>query len=503
MLKGIINEVDDLEAHVAQHASRHLWRFEQRQQIIDLILQNYPIDELPIPGHFLGDFEPCNSIEPTLIEKDTLEMLGLVDEFSSMAGAVLTPDQSTVFENLQEANGIHPFSGAPGAGKTFLTQYLTYKSQIAGKKVLLLATTGSAAIHLSRVARTVHSAFKIPNDGRPLAPMFPTDPLFEAILCADIIVIDEMSMLTSYVLSLIMYRLGQIVGSPEQALESKLVLLVGDHAQLPAACSGHNGRRTADISSEEKDEICFQCHISNSIWWKYIRWHHFISSVRHEKDGPYLRFLNILRFRRPTQDEIDDVLSDCLTSEEEALASATLETTILCTHNKDVDRFNSAILMRLLSPSKIVQLPLLTNAPFESFSKNWILNENFYTLKEVAIGASVVVTKNLNLRVGASNGGRGVVEGFVEKNGQIDKIKVRMCSSQAMVRVSARSKSSNLYHDAIQYTKHAFALRLGYAMTGHKSHGATISEQVIIHVRDGFCPGLLYVMLSRVTGNIS
>jgi hypothetical protein len=174
--------------------------------------------------------------------------------------------------------------------------------------------------------------------------------------------------------------------------------------------------------------------------------------VRHEKDGPYLRFLNILRFRRPTQDEIDDVLSDCLTSEDEALASATLETTILCTHNKDVDRFNSAILKRLFPPSEIVELPLLTNAPFESFSKNWILNESFYTLKEVAIGASVVITKNLNLRVGASNGGRGVVEGFVEKNGQIDKIKVRMCSSQAVVRVSARSKSSNLYHDAIQYT---------------------------------------------------
>jgi hypothetical protein len=268
VLKGIISEVDDLEAHVAEYASRQLWRFEQRQQIIDLILQNYPIDELPIPGHFLADFEPCDSIQPTSIEKDTLEMLGLVDEFSSMAEAVLTADQSTVFENLQKANGIHLLSGAPGAGKTFLTQYLTHKSRTAGKKVLLLATTGSAAIRLSRVARTVHSAFKIPHDGRPLAPMFPTDPLFEAILTADIIVIDEMSMLTSYVLSLIMYRLGQIVGSPELALESKLVLLVGDHAQLPTAvCSGHNGRQsTADMSSEDKDEICFQCHISNSIW---------------------------------------------------------------------------------------------------------------------------------------------------------------------------------------------------------------------------------------------
>ena len=37
-----------------------------------------------------------------------------------------------------------------------------------------------------------------------------------------------------------------------------------------------------------------------------------------------------------------------------------------------------------------------------------------------------------------------------------------------------------------------------YAMTGHRSQGATLHGDIIIDVRSAFAPGLLYVMLSRV-----
>jgi len=40
---------------------------------------------------------------------------------------------------------------------------------------------------------------------------------------------------------------------------------------------------------------------------------------------------------------------------------------------------------------------------------------------------------------------------------------------------------------------------LGYAITGHKSQGATISSKVMIHICESFAQGLVYVMLSRVT----
>jgi ATP-dependent exoDNAse (exonuclease V) alpha subunit len=40
---------------------------------------------------------------------------------------------------------------------------------------------------------------------------------------------------------------------------------------------------------------------------------------------------------------------------------------------------------------------------------------------------------------------------------------------------------------------------LWYAITWHKSQGATISTKVIIHIHEYFASGLVYVMLFRVT----
>jgi hypothetical protein len=36
-------------------------------------------------------------------------------------------------------------------------------------------------------------------------------------------------------------------------------------------------------------------------------------------------------------------------------------------------------------------------------------------------------------------------------------------------------------------------------MTGHRSQGRTLRGRTIIHIHNSFCPGLAYVMISRVT----
>lgn len=49
------------------------------------------------------------------------------------------------------------------------------------------------------------------------------------------------------------------------------------------------------------------------------------------------------------------------------------------------------------------------------------------------------------------------------------------------------------------YTKATFPVMLGYAMTAHRAQGATLTGTTILHVREAFAPGIVYVMLSRVT----
>jgi hypothetical protein len=185
--------------------------------------------------------------------------------------------------------------------------------------------------------------------------------------------------------------------------------------------------------------------------------------VRHAADPLYLEFLNIIRFRRPTQEEIDTAISGCLIAKRDAINAASDATTILCTHNQDVNHLNRAILHRIFPSDQIVQISLRTTAPFEDFSKKWILDEEFYTLSEVAIGAAVIVTANINLRVDASNGARGIVQSIESKDGQVEKIAVRLCGTNKLITVRVRSKTANLYNDAKHYTKHAFALCLAYA----------------------------------------
>jgi ATP-dependent DNA helicase PIF1 len=45
------------------------------------------------------------------------------------------------------------------------------------------------------------------------------------------------------------------------------------------------------------------------------------------------------------------------------------------------------------------------------------------------------------------------------------------------------------------FYKATFPILLGYAITSHKAEGATISNKVVIKVRNSFAQGVTYVML--------
>jgi ATP-dependent exoDNAse (exonuclease V) alpha subunit len=53
-------------------------------------------------------------------------------------------------------------------------------------------------------------------------------------------------------------------------------------------------------------------------------------------------------------------------------------------------------------------------------------------------------------------------------------------------------------YDGYHY-KTSFPIVLAYAMTSHKSHGATIARKVISDIKEAFALDVTYVMLSRVT----
>jgi hypothetical protein len=92
------------------------------------------------------------------------------------------------------------------------------------------------ARQLNKTANMVHTTFRIPTRGY-LSCLPEPSKVLDKIKTSNVIIIDEMSMMTSDVLYTIEQRLKQ--ASPltnATPFQNKLVLLVGDLAQLPPIC---------------------------------------------------------------------------------------------------------------------------------------------------------------------------------------------------------------------------------------------------------------------------
>ena len=102
------------------------------------------------------------------------------------------------------------------------------------------------------------------------------------------------------------------------------------------------------------------------------------------------------------------------------------------------------------------------------------------------------------MKAGAANGCTGRITAFNTTGERIKSITVKMDSSGQIVNVW-RSNVHITWYNTQVYKKKTFPMMLGYAITAHRCQGATMAEGVILHVDNAFAPGLLYVMLSRVT----
>jgi ATP-dependent exoDNAse (exonuclease V) alpha subunit len=129
--------------------------------------------------------------------------------------------------------------GTLGSGKTFFIRYLTEYYMLLKKKVILTATTTRCvASRFSSKASIVHNTFHIQCKGY-VQPLQELSVEFQILKEVDIIIIDEMSMMTSTLLQSVETRLQQIENDTNEPYHSKLVILVGDHAQLLAICHCH------------------------------------------------------------------------------------------------------------------------------------------------------------------------------------------------------------------------------------------------------------------------
>lgn len=358
-------------------------------------------------------------------------------------------------------------TGAPGAGKTYVLNEFIYRATRAGKTVAVTASTGIAATHIG--GTTIHSwsglgikDFISEWDRDRLAK---TDRLVKRYNAADVLVIDEVSMLHGKRLDMV-NEVAKLLRKNPAPFGGLQVVLVGDLFQLPPVSRG----------SEVVDFV----HLSQA--WQELDPAICYLTEQHRQVGDTL--LDLLEAMR--RGDVNEMHEMALQERLREQRPGDLVVTRLYSHNMDVDAINKRHLQELTADSKVYTMQASGQAPkIEQLQKSVLAPENL----ELKIGAEVMFVAN-NFAQGFVNGTRGRVVDFADgmpvvglPNGR--EVKVERHSWKLDEDGKTRAEVAQL------------PLRLAWAITIHKSQGMSM-DAAEIDLSRSFTPGMGYVALSRV-----
>ncbi len=101
------------------------------------------------------------------------------------------------------------------------------------------------------------------------------------------------------------------------------------------------------------------------------------------------------------EEEISSILNNCYIDEDLVEQQIGDKTTILCTHRNDVGYYNDLIFHKKIPADQIYAIQLETNARNVEHIQFWANNKRFNHM--------VMLTKNIDLKVGAANGTTRIV----------------------------------------------------------------------------------------------
>jgi len=359
-------------------------------------------------------------------------------------------------------------TGAPGAGKTYvLNEFIRYATR-QGKNVAVTASTGIAATHIG--GTTIHSwsglGIKDSLTDWDRERLQSTDRLIKRYNAADILVIDEVSMLHGQRLNMV-NEVAKLLRKSDKPFGGLQVVLVGDLFQLPPISRGGETVDFAHLSAawaELDPKIC------------YLTEQHRVGA------GDAL--LDLLQAMR--RGDINELHEAALQERLREKRPGDLVVTRLYSHNMDVDSINQRHLKDIERDGKVYAMQTSGQAAkIEQLTKSVLAPEQL----ELKQGAEVMFVAN-NFPAGYVNGTRGRVIDFVDNlplvalaNGR--EIKVERHSWKLDEDGRTRAEVAQL------------PLRLAWAITIHKSQGMSL-DAAEIDLSRSFTPGMGYVALSRV-----
>lgn len=402
----------------------------------------------------------------------------------------LNAEQTAAFEAVKSGKNIF-LTGPAGAGKSFLIQHLVRWFADNGKPLAVTALTGCAALLLGNKAKTLHSWAGI-GLGRESA-----DALAATILKKPAsksrwrrtaaVIIDEISMMTPELFEKL-DAIGRKVRANNAPWGGIQLIVCGDFFQLPPVSKGLSGELPGRFAFESPQ------------WREAGLVPVVLKKIERQTDSGFQTLLNECRVGMPSAATIALLKS----RQGQDWKARLIRPTLLFSRNADVDMVNERNIAALAKPIHTYEartvlmrpaddpaLEMPTGEMLERLVSRLDNDAPYTSMLELCVGAQVMLLTNLDLEGGLANGSRGVVVDFVPESGD-PIVQFLVGEPRTITRHSWESPECAALH------REQIPLRVAYAITIHKSQGATLDCALVDIGTSTFEYGQAYVALSRV-----
>jgi ATP-dependent DNA helicase PIF1 len=392
-------------------------------------------------------------------------------------------------------------TGPGGTGKTALIKYIQKDATIKGFNIQVCALTGCAAVLLECKAKTLHSWAGI---GLGTASL---DQLITKITknryakdnwkSTDILVVDEVSMM-SHKLFELLDAIGKTIRKNSRPFGGIQLIFSGDFYQLPPV---------GDNSEPETTRFCFE----SPLWFQtFPKENHIqLTKIFRQSDPIYQKILNQIREGKLKRSSNEALLHNVGRQIPENISIR--PTKLFPTRNK-VDQVNTREMNGLkmdeleykLKYHSDLEMTATEIVKRRQFSREQIQAELLYLkanlrcdeVVRLKVGAQVMCIVNIELDNGQTlcNGSQGIITKLSEQGLPIVKFSHSNGSSFETVMGYHVWPSENIPGIGVSQ----LPLILAWALTIHKSQGATLDIAEIDAGSGIFECGQTYVALSRV-----
>ena len=377
--------------------------------------------------------------------------------------------------------------------------------------VLLTAFTGTAAFNIDGI--TLHSALCLTTTPNQRLSHEKMTVLQERLKQLRLLVIDEVSMISEQILEKCHQQLCKAKHLPfdAPAFANTSILAVGDFYQLKpvGGTALFANRKPTDVSD-----------LAPKVWDSF-QLVELTKSMRQSNDDAFAKLLNSVRVKSPEENSTEDQLLRSRELSENSLDYPESAMHVFSTNALAAKR-NAKMLEQINSTLFKIQAKDTTRDRHANLAK-FVLPKDFqktgrlFEVFEVKKSARVMLTHNIDVTDGLTNGAMGTVTHVQANNGEVTSIFVKFDHNQVGTMARRNSATNHICKDSVsihriqatffiqgkksaEVTRTQFPLMLSWAVTIHKVQGLTLDKIVVNMAGAGgmWQCGQAYVAFSRV-----